>query len=319
MTNDLLVVGAGAMAAAYVRVLREMGIGFDVVGRGGTSAKKLRDELGVGVRTGGLENYLSRAPAPISAIVAVPVEQLAANTQLLAHAGTKRILVEKPGALNASELHTLITSISSTQAKVWVAYNRRFFQSVLTAQNMIQEDGGVTSFSFEFSEWVNRVLSSPADPRVKEAWVVANSSHVIDLAFYLGGMPTELASWTCGSLPWHHSGDRFSGAGVSDTGALFSFRSDWLSPGRWRVEVNTRKRRLLLLPLEELQVMVHDSLGFEAVELDDDLDRRFKPGIYRQTRSFVEGTFDGLCSLDDHLLRMRLYEQVAGYSAKPYH
>lgn len=312
---ELVVVGTGPMAGAYVSVLKELGLDFDVVGRSEASAAKFRYEHGVDVCTGGLEEYLSHAPAPVAAIVAVPIEELAVCTRLLSHAGTARILVEKPGALNANELDAMIASISTTEARVWIAYNRRFFQSTLIARDIVQEDGGVTSYFFEFSEWVDRVLASPASSQVKDAWVVANSSHVIDLAFHLGGMPTELTSWTRGSLPWHQAGDRFVGAGLADSRALFSYRSDWSSPGRWRVEINTRCRRLLLSPLEVLQQMVHGSLVFEPIEINDDVDQRFKPGIYLQTRAFIQGPHDDLCSLDEQLQRMHLYERIAGYAA----
>ena len=315
--SELLVVGAGQMAGAYVSVLKALSQPFKVVGRGEASAARFRDEHDVDVSTGGLEEYLSYSPAPASAIVAVPIEELADSTRLLAQAGTERVLVEKPGALNSNELRALIKSISPTQARVWVAYNRRFFQSTLTARDVIQQDGGVTSFSFEFSEWVDRVLASPTILKVKDAWVVANSSHVLDLAFHLGGVPTELSSWTRGSLPWHQSGDRFAGAGLTDSGALFSYRSDWSSPGRWRVEMNTRSRRLLLSPLETVQQMVHGSLVFESIEINTDLDQAFKPGIYFQTRAFTEGLYDDLCPISEQLQRMYLYERIAGYPANP--
>ena len=313
--TQLLVLGAGPMAAEYVRVLKALGVHFVVVGRGAASAARLRDRFHVEVRTGGLDQYLSCASAPFAAILAVPVEYLASTTQSLAHAGTKRILVEKPGSLNTDELRGLMLATSDTRTQVWIAYNRRFLQSTLVARDLVKEDGGVTSFSFEFSEWVDKVVEAPASPHVKETWVVANSSHVIDLAFYLGGAPTELASWTRGSLSWHRTGDRFAGAGLTDSGALFSYRSDWLSPGRWRVEIGTRNRRILLSPLETLQQMVHGSLEFEAVRIDDDVDRNFKPGLFHQTSAFLQGPSDDLCTLEQQLERMHMYEQIAGYAS----
>jgi len=261
-----------------------------------------------------LDKYLSNAPAPLAAILAVPVEQLAPTTRLLAHAGTKRILVEKPGSLNVRELKALMMATSDARTQAWVAYNRRFLQSTLRARALIQEDGGVTSFSFEFSEWVDKVMKAPASPRVKEAWIVANSSHVIDLAFYLGGAPTDLACWAQGSLAWHPAGDRFAGAGLADSGALFSYRSDWSSPGRWRVEICTSRRRILLSPLESLQQMVHGSFEFEAVKIDDAVDRDFKPGLFHQTEAFLQGPFDDLCTLEQQFQRMSIYERIAGYA-----
>ena len=46
----------------------------------------------------------------------------------------------------------------------------------------------------------------------------------------------------------------FSGAGISISGALFSYQANWQSAGRWSVEILTKKNRLILCPLEELKV-----------------------------------------------------------------
>ena len=65
----------------------------------------------------------------------------------------KKILLEKPGAVNEGQLIELEQLAMSKGAEIYLAYNRRFFSSVLEAQKRIQEEGGVTSFHFEFTEW----------------------------------------------------------------------------------------------------------------------------------------------------------------------
>ena len=47
------------------------------------------------------------------------------------------------------EFEDLVRATSEKEANVFVAYNRRFYASVLKAQEIIEEDGGVTSFNFE--------------------------------------------------------------------------------------------------------------------------------------------------------------------------
>ena len=51
---------------------------------------------------------------------------------------------------------------------------------------MIAEDGGVTSFHFEFTEWSHQIQHLQKAPGVMDHWVLGNSSHVLDLAFHLG-------------------------------------------------------------------------------------------------------------------------------------
>ena len=64
---------------------------------------------------------------------------------------------------------------------------------------------------FEFTEWAHRIGPLVKAPGVKERLVLGNSTHVIDLAFYLGGLPTELNALVAGGLEWHPQWLRFRG------------------------------------------------------------------------------------------------------------
>ena len=43
---------------------------------------------------------------------------------------------------------------------------------------MIAEDGGVTSFNFEFTEWSHQIQHLQKASGVMDNWVLGNSSHV---------------------------------------------------------------------------------------------------------------------------------------------
>ena len=79
----------------------------------------------------------------------------------------------------------------------------------------------------------------------------------------------------------------FSGAGITDHQALFSYSANWEAPGRWGVEVLTRKHRLIFRPLEKLKIQKIDSFERLCVSIDDKLDIKYKPGIYEQTKAFL--------------------------------
>lgn len=310
---SLWLIGAGPMAQAYAKILISRGIPFEVIGRGKASGAEFTRAIGVPVRIGGLEDALRNGQAPGSAIVAVGVEALAGNTEALVKAGARRILLEKPGGLNVAQLEALKEKAIKADAEIWLAYNRRFHAATLAVERAIAEDGGATSIQFEFTEWSHVIQSLAKGPGVKEHWLMGNSTHVIDLAFHLGGIPVEWKGWHSGSLDWHPASARFCGAGVTDRGVLFSYLADWEAPGRWGVEVLTRKRRLILRPMEQLQVTSLGSVKIEPVEIDDRLDRDFKPGLYRQTAAFLSGDTERLCSLEQQVRNARLYSEIAGY------
>lgn len=314
MVGRICIIGSGGMAVEYVKVLQALDLEFTIIGRGENSAKACQEATGCEVVTGGLMRYLASMPAlPTHAIVAVGVEKLHETTLQLLEYGVQNILVEKPAGLNKQEIESVCITTKEKKARVYVAYNRRFYASVLKAQNIIAEDGGVTSFNFEFTEWAHEIEKLPKAKGVKEHWFLGNSTHVADLAFYLGGKPKEISTFTSGVLDWHPAASVFSGAGVSENGALFSYQANWETAGRWCVEMLTKKHRLIFRPMEKLQIQKKGSVAIEFVECDYKLDEQFKPGLFLQTKKFIDYSDNGLCDINYHFGMMDNYNSIASY------
>src|SRR5690606_37414237 len=232
--SSVLLVGAGPMAVAFAEVLRAQGHAPVVVGRGAASAAAFEAATGLPVVQGGLGQWLSAHPdLPSAAIVACGEKWIGVETRRLLQAGVKRVLVEKPGGFDADDIRETARAARRHGADVRVGYNRRFYASTERARTMIAEDGGVTSFAFEFTERSYVIESLEKESCVKEEWFQSNSTHVIDLAFHLGGRPETWQAHAAGALSWHPAGARFAGAGRTRGGALFSYLADWGAPGRW--------------------------------------------------------------------------------------
>lgn len=312
--SPVWLIGAGSMAVDYAKVLKALAVPMLVIGRGSASSQTFSEKAGLPAYSGGLEAFLAGAPLlPEAAIVAVGVEGLAATTQRLLEYGVRRILVEKPGALHQHELIHLAAAATARSAEILIAYNRRMYASTLHAQRLIEEDGGVQSMNFEFTEWGHVIEGLHKADGVKSAWLLGNSTHVIDLAFYLGGTPVDMHSFTSGGLEWHPSSAVFAGAGLTDRGVLFSYQANWGAPGRWSVEVLTANYRLVFRPMESLQIIKKGSVTVEPVPLNDQLDKAFKPGLYEQVNRFIQRRADGLCTLEEQLVHWPLYTRIAGY------
>lgn len=296
--NKLWLIGAGSIAKEYAKVLNALGKEYIVIGRGKKNADLFYDEIGVRPVEGGLEAYLRESPeVPESAIIAVNVQYLAETTIALMKYGVKKILCEKPGFNDPSELDEVVAVAKKTKSQVFYAYNRRFFASVLKAEEIIKEDGGITSMNFEFTEWGHVIENSDNPDEVKRHWMTANSSHVIDLALFLGGEPKEMSCFTAGELSWHKP-SRFVGAGVTTKGVLFNYQANWEAPGRWAVELQTPLHRIYLKPMEQLQLQDKGSVRVYPVEIDDHLDKEFKPGFYLETSAFLKDDLTRLCTIE---------------------
>lgn len=313
MCTKVWLIGASLMAEEYVKVLTALSVPFVVIGRGESSAEKFKKNTGVDVFVGGVEKFLLKKPEVAShAIISSGIEQLGLLTTSLLNYGVKHLLVEKPGGLSLQDVTANDNLAKKQNARVYIAYNRRFYSSVNKAKEIIDKDGGLVSFHFEFTEWSHVIETIPKLPIIKSEWFIANSSHVIDTAFYIGGIPQEWSAYSGGELSWHKP-SVFVGAGKTDQLTYFTYCANWEAPGRWGIELMTRNHRLYLRPMEMLQIQKNGSVVVEPVDIDDRLDNEFKPGLYLQTKSFIEGNKeDNLCTISQQKEHWDIYDRMKG-------
>ena len=315
--NTIWLIGAGPMAIDYAKVLDHQKQKFITIGRSEDGAQRFLEATGQSALYGGLEKFLESKPGlPEAAIVAVSIENLAESCMQLLNYGVKKILLEKPGVAYAHEIENLNTMTKEKNATVVLAYNRRFYASVLKVQEMIKEDGEVKSFHFEFTEWSHQIRNLKKHKAELENWFLGNSTHVIDTAFYLCGVPTEMTCYQAGALDWHSSGSVYSGAGISDKNALFSYIANWEAPGRWNLEIMTKKNRYIFKPMEKLQVMKIGSIAVEFVtDIDYSLDEKFKPGLYLQTKAFLEADISKFITIAEQKdIIQKFYSKISNYN-----
>lgn len=313
--DKILLVGAGYMGREYAKVLKAQGVNFTVVGRSQESAKSFKNDVGLEAISGGIKKWLRLNPPHSRAIVAVTEDQLGIVTKELLNAGCKTILVEKPGGFNAKEIVEISEKVKKIKAKVYVGYNRRFYTSVQKALEIIKQDGGIRSFNFDFTErsYVIEVLKQ--SPKIKKEWFLHNSTHVIDLAFFMADWPKKMSCYKRGGVEWHPTGSIYSGAGVSESGALFSYHADWESAGCWSLEIMTPKNKLIFRPLEKLQIQKYGNMAVEELRLDDKLDIKFKPGLYLQVEAFLQNQTK-LLRIEEQVRKLEYYRQINGDDKK---
>ena len=313
MKITTILVGAGPMAIEYAKVLQAQNVDFITIGNSKEGAINFETQIKSKVIIGGIETWLEKNPhtdySLFKAIVAVNENLLGSITRKLINVGFKDILVEKPGGLNFKDIQSVNNLAIKNNAKVYVAYNRRFLSSTLKVQELIKLEGGVTSFNFEFTEWGHIVQSLVKNEGVLEEWLIQNSSHVIDLAFFIGGHPTDLKSFVSGGASWHPSGTVFSGAGVTSSNALFSYNANWDSAGRWWVEFLTKENRYIMKPMEKLFVQKRGSVAVNEIEINNDLDLLYKPGLFKQVEAFMKFE-DRLMKIEEQIRILPIYQEI---------
>ena len=302
-SNIVLLIGTGPMAVAYAKVLQGQKIDFQVIGRGVASAQTFYEETGKKPITGGLELFLENNDVSQfdAAIIATGTEVLLDCLRLLIQHSITKILIEKPAAVSIAELNNNKELFLPHAASIFVAYNRRFYASVLETERLIEADGGLEAMNFEFTEWTHKIDASKKVPAVLNNWFFANSTHVVDLAFFLAGKPLDWTAYSKkGNLEWHEK-TVFSGAGITEKGVLFSYLSHWESAGRWGIELLTHNRKIYLKPLEGVLIQRKGLLDIEKHVFDNTLDVLYKPGLFRQVEAFLNNDNSRLINIKEHL------------------
>lgn len=314
--EKILLVGTGNIARDYVKVLRDLDVNFIVIGRSPKSVELFMEDTGIQAFKGGVRQNRNLLKDVAAAIVAIDTSQLAEVANFLMDNGIRRLLIEKPGGISQKSILHLTEKAESTNSEVYIAYNRRFYESVFEAEKIIENDGGVKSFHFEFTEWPHKIMQTGLPEETIRNWFICNSTHVIDLAFFLGGKPSDIACFYDKKADWTNDYICYTGAGVSKNGALFDYCANWNAPGRWNLEFMTNKHRLIFRPVESLKIQKLKTVEIkEADTVDYIFDSKYKPGLYRQVKTFLEKDktyIPRMKTVKEQLEMWTIFEKISG-------
>ena len=298
--KEIWIVGAGPMAMEHARVAIHLGISPIIIGRGMVSANEFEKKMSIPVFIGGGSKFLEKRKPSRNThiIIATGSEVLMPNLLLFKGLEFNSILVEKPAAISIVELLSNEEELREISKKIFVAYNRRYYPSVRKAIEYIDKDGGLQSMHFEFTEWSHKIGDINKAHGVKENWFFANSTHVIDLAFYLAGAPHEMVAFhKQGNLDWHKN-SFYAGAGITENDVLFSYEANWESAGSWSIILKTSKRKLILNPLETLKTMERGSIIVEKCDIKSG--NNLKEGLLEMHLDFLRNK-NILSNIRDHI------------------
>ena len=239
--------------------------------------------------------------------------QLYLITKKLIAKGIKNILIEKPAGINKKQVKQLEEASAAAKCNLFVAYNRRFYQSVQQCKKKMNQSSGPVSINFSFTEWPHTIPFDEYTTEELERFVLCNSSHVPDTVFYLAGKPKVLNCETAGSLEWHSAASIFQGNGVTEQGVLINYNANWESAGRWSIEVCLPGEKLILRPLEKLHIQYKGSLDIIECKLQNEyIDLEYKAGLYEEVKSFLTKQSD-LCTIAEQVQNFEWFYKMANY------
>lgn len=311
------VVGYGNMGKHFVKALRALGLGsIRVCSRSKGPLAELKGLSGVTAIPGGYSSIEREAVPGELGIVATPCADLVGAAEHLAALGFRKILIEKPVSLWASRIHELSDSLERQGIDVVCAYNRVAYPSFIETRTRAEQDGGITSCTYTFTEFVDRIGPGQYSNDELARWGIANSLHVITMAHGLIGLPGSWAGFRSGSISWHPSGSVFVGSGATAAGVPFSYHADWGSTGRWSVEVHTPVSSYRLCPLEKLFTKSSATENWDELSVGA-FDPKLKAGLAEQVAAMLKPEVREIIPLVslEHAARLAEFgEEVFGYS-----
>jgi len=255
------------MAKQHAKALSNMGFkDVTIVSRTQENVEKLCKEFGFHPLSGGYEKHLGNLKEMDLVIITTPPSDLLSAAESAINANQTNILIEKPGSLYVQELLAFNKKIQNQRIRI--GWHRLLSPSFQKLKSLIEEDGGLSSCRFTFTEWIETIPFEKYGPEVCNRWGIANSLHIISMAFDLIGMPKEITPFQGGELEWHKAGSIFVGSGISEKNIPFSYDADWKSGGRWGIEVMTEKNVYKMIPVEELHKCKKGSVDWESVPLE---------------------------------------------------
>tara|TARA_X000000950_G_scaffold288686_1_gene406750 strand:- start:3201 stop:4148 length:948 start_codon:yes stop_codon:yes gene_type:complete len=313
MKSEVLVIGAGYMAQEYVKYLKFLKKEITLIGKRKKNVSYLKHKFKLSnTHSGGLKRKNLSSKNFKYAIVAVNEKFAAKVIKLLIQNKVKNILIEKPGAKNINELIHLNKLSKKNNCNIFLAYNRRFYESIKEVNKIIKKDKGILSADFSFTEWTKKISKAGFEKYLKKNWFYFNSLHLIDLIFFLIGNPKKINSNSY-FFNKEFKNTIFTGNGVSTKNIPFSYHSNWISSGSWMINLYTKKRKIILSPLEEIKFQEINKLEIKKHFFKKKYDIKFKAGIGLMLNIFFAEK-SNLLKLNHYLKNFKYYSRICGFN-----
>ncbi len=308
-----LVVGTGLIAEEYIKSLIALNCEFEIIGNTREKSSYISNKYDKICHTGGIENFNFDKKCE-NIIIATPINLLYSHLKICITKckDLKNIFIEKPGCLYTYQIKEIINI--KKDINIFLAYNRRFYSSVIKGKEIIKNDK-IKKLNLCINEYKLNEIAKVYEKELMENYFTIMTTHVVDLAFFLAGVPNTFNVLNIdgyGELEYHKRGCFFNGNGITKNDIEFEYHGDWSESGKWKIELYLESGKILSYqPLEDLKIINID--GTEEIIERSKIDIDFKPGYYYQVKSFISDKKD-LLNIENQYGNLQVFHKMVGYN-----
>lgn len=300
----IAIIGAGYMAEEYLKVLAKKKIYCEAIfSRTLSKSKVLKKKYNIKKIYNSIDDLKNNNEIK-ALIIAVNVEatkNIIDNLDIIKY----RILCEKPIGINFEETKKIFSKIKNKH--FYVALNRRFYSSNLSAIKFINKNKGKRLISIRDQEFQNSKSKI-----YNKNLMYSNSVHLIDyINLYARGKLLKVQRLK------KFRDNKFS---ENLTRLIFSSRDEvlyhcnWNSPGPWSVNIIQKNHSVEMKPLEVLtQEKLLNNKITRIYHNKSKVDCMFKPGLFLQVSDFLKmlnNKKHKLVNLNDYYNTVKLIKKI---------
>jgi predicted dehydrogenase len=310
MAFKVAFIGAGYMAEEHLKVFSAQPE-FEITGiysRSFLKAEQIAEKYDVKFVADSIDNLFKNGK-PELLVICVPELELW-NVFLGASSYPWKMLIEKPVGINVGESQKFLSKSLENGLEVYVALNRRHYESTRLALNKLKSDSGNRFVHITDQQDLLAAKLSGQPEQVLNNWMYANSIHVIDLFSIFCRGSAESVQTVDTKL--NSSSKVISSTIQFDSGDFGIYNGIWNAPGPWQATITTEKTRYELRPLEKITVQEFPSRVTKLID-NSDIDQKFKPGLFEQSSQAIfmlKNQAHTLPSLIDSMKTMSLIERM---------
>ena len=281
----IALIGAGKMMDEYLKVLslyRDKLIIEGIYSRTKKKSIALKKKYKIKYLAKNIDDLYLQTKADIVFIV-VSVE----NVKEVCISASKfkwKCYVEKPFGISYSETKELNKKLNKKVKNFYIAFNRDYYQSVLTAEKFLKKDVSRRIITIYDQQSYNNFSKYLKNKKFIQNIKYSNSIHLFTIAKRFA---RKKYIKTSNIYEYKNKKTKyFVEKMVFSSGDVIFFHSIWNRPGPWKVDISTDKYFLSLEPLERL--FIRDFKNRKKEIRLSKYDKKYKPGVYLMIKEFLK-------------------------------